>query len=103
MGNINVEVSAAFAMGKRRGEVGVNGKDIIITPNYTTMNLHLQNSVFIVTGGASGIGAAICKLIAAEEGIAVIVDRNAAQNDTLLQELKQTGGQAITIQAELTN
>ena len=67
------------------------------------MNLHLQNKVFIVTGGASGIGAAICKLIAAEEGIAVIVDRNAAQNEKIHQELLQTGKPSIALEAELTN
>src|SRR3954468_11304674 len=83
--------------------MGTDGKDIFITPNYSTMNLHLQNKVFIVTGGASGIGAAICKLIAAEEGIAVIVDRNEAQNKVLLQELEQAGKRALAIQAELTN
>ena len=54
--------------------MGVDGKDILITPNCTAMNLRLHNKVFIVTGGASGIGAAICKLITAEEGIAVIAD-----------------------------
>jgi L-fucose dehydrogenase len=83
--------------------MGVNGKDILTSPNYTTMNLQLQNKVFIVTGGASGIGAAICRLITAEEGIAVIVDRNAAQNEALLQELQQAGRQAKAMQAELTN
>lgn len=67
------------------------------------MNLHLQNKVFIVTGGASGIGAAICRLIAAEDGIVVIVDRNSTQNETLLQELQQAGKQAIAVEAELTN
>jgi L-fucose dehydrogenase len=83
--------------------MGVDGKKIFITPNHTTMNLHLQNKVFIVTGGASGIGAAICKLIAAEDGIAIIVDRNAARNEVILGELLQAGGQAIAVQAELTN
>src|SRR4051812_48279235 len=83
--------------------MGVDGKDIFITPNNSTMNLHLQNKVFIVTGGASGIGAAICKLIAAEEGIPIVVDRNAGQNEVLLHELQQAGRQAIVVQAELTN
>jgi len=67
------------------------------------MNLHLQNKVFIVTGGASGIGAAICRLIAAEEGIPVIVDRKVAQNDRLLQELQQEGKRAVALEAELTD
>jgi len=83
--------------------MGVDGKNIFFTPNHTSMNLHLQNKVFIVTGGASGIGAAICNLITAEEGIAVIVDRNASQNEKLIQQLQQAGRQATALQAELTN
>lgn len=83
--------------------MGTDGKDILTTPNHTTMNLHFHNKVFIVTGGASGIGAAICKQIAAEEGIAVIVDRNAEQNEALVRALQQAGRQAMEIQAELTN
>ncbi len=67
------------------------------------MNLHLENKVFIVTGGASGIGAAICRLLVAEDGIPVIVDRNTAQNEVILKELQQAGKQVIAIQAELTN
>jgi len=83
--------------------MGTDGKDILATPNHRTMNLHLHSKVFIVTGGASGIGAAICRLIAAEEGIAVIVDRNTEQNEAVVKAIQQAGRQATAIQAELTD
>lgn len=67
------------------------------------MNLHLQGKVFIVTGGASGIGAAICRLITAEEGIAVIADKSALQAKALQNELQQNGKKVLAIEAELTN
>ena len=31
------------------------------------MDLHLQNKVIVISGGAKGIGAAIAKSVAAEE------------------------------------
>ena len=46
------------------------------------MNLNLHDKVFIVSGGARGIGQAICNIIAGEGGIPVIVDPNAGSDDT---------------------
>lgn len=67
------------------------------------MNLNLDDKVFIVTGGASGIGKAVCKAIAEENGIAVIVDRDSKKNDVLLNEIKADGKKAEAVQIELTN
>lgn len=44
------------------------------------MNLNLQDKVFIVSGGARGIGKAICQSIADEGGIPVSVDPEAVEN-----------------------
>ena len=41
------------------------------------MDLHLKDKVVIVTGGASGIGAAIVTGAAREGAVAVIVDKRA--------------------------
>ncbi|MBP1651783.1 MAG: family oxidoreductase [Bacteroidetes bacterium] len=65
------------------------------------MDLGLKEKVFIVTGGAKGIGEAISKLIAAEGGIAVVAGRNAADNDKTVAAIKAAGGKAFGVAAEL--
>lgn len=49
--------------------------------------MQIKNSVFIVTGGASGLGAGAVRLLAAEGGKVVIADMNAAAGNALAQEL----------------
>lgn len=65
------------------------------------MNLNLGNKVFIVTGGAKGIGAAISKTIAAEGGIVVIAGRNKTDNQTIVDEIIKAGGKASYVTGEL--
>lgn len=67
------------------------------------MDLNLANKVYIVTGGAKGIGAAISKTIAAEGGIVVIAGRNKADNQTIVDEIVKSGGKASYVTAELGN
>jgi L-fucose dehydrogenase len=67
------------------------------------MNLNLANKVFIVTGGAKGIGAGISKAIAAEQGIVVIAGRNAKDNQAMVDEIVAANGKADSIAAELAN
>lgn len=65
------------------------------------MDLNLANKVYIVTGGAKGIGAAISKTIAAEGGIAVIAGRNKTDNQAIVDEIVKSGGKASYVTAEL--
>ena len=44
------------------------------------MNLHLDNKIIIVTGGAKGIGLGICKVLASEGAIPVIIGRKESDN-----------------------
>lgn len=67
------------------------------------MDLNLSNKVYIVTGGAKGIGAAICKAIAAENGIVVIAGRNKNDNQVFVDEIIKSGGKASYVTAELSD
>jgi L-fucose dehydrogenase len=67
------------------------------------MDLQLQDRVILVSGGAKGIGAAICRVLAAEGALPVIIGRNDRDNKQLLSEITTGGGRAHSIQAELTN
>jgi len=51
------------------------------------MDLYLNKKVFIVTGGAKGIGRAICELLSAEGAHAVIVDKDEVAGHELASKL----------------
>ncbi|HVM89785.1 MAG TPA: SDR family oxidoreductase [Puia sp.] len=67
------------------------------------MDLHLANKVFIVTGGAKGIGAAISKTIAAEGGIVMVVGRNKNDNHQAVDEIVKQHGKAASHTVELAD
>lgn len=66
------------------------------------MNLHLQDKVIIVTGGAKGIGEGIVKVLAAEGAVPVIVGRSQEDNLKTMQAVTDAGGRAHQVVAELT-
>jgi L-fucose dehydrogenase len=51
------------------------------------VDLHLGKKVFIVTGGAKGIGRAICELLSVEGAYAVIVDKDEKAGHELASKL----------------
>ncbi|HRN55412.1 MAG TPA: SDR family oxidoreductase [Agriterribacter sp.] len=65
------------------------------------MDLNLASKVYIVTGGAKGIGAAISKTIATEGGIVVIAGRNKTDNQAMVDAIVKSGGKASYVTAEL--
>jgi L-fucose dehydrogenase len=67
------------------------------------MDLHLQDKVIIVTGGAKGIGLGIAKVLAAEGATPFIIGRNKEDNLKAVDEIKLKGGKAIHAVAELTS
>jgi NAD(P)-dependent dehydrogenase (short-subunit alcohol dehydrogenase family) len=66
------------------------------------MDLYLESKVILVTGGAKGIGEAICRVLAGERAIPVIVGRNRDDNGAAVAAIVAAGGQAFAIEAELT-
>lgn len=66
------------------------------------MDLQLKDKVVIVTGGAKGIGEGICRALAAEGAIPVIIGRNEQDNLLLANSIKATGGKAFQVVAELS-
>ncbi|AOW10299.1 L-fucose dehydrogenase [Flavobacterium gilvum] len=67
------------------------------------MNLNLKDKIIIVTGGAKGIGLGICKVLASEGAVPVIVGRVDADNQIAIKEIEAEGGKALSVVAELTN
>lgn len=67
------------------------------------MNLNLTNKVFIVTGGAKGIGAAISKTLAAEGAIVMIAGRDKNDNQKMVDEIIKAKGKASDQTIELSN
>ena len=66
------------------------------------MDLDLTNKIVIVTGGAKGIGEGISRILAKEGAIPIIIGRNEEDNEKLTVSIKEAGGNADYITAELT-
>ncbi len=67
------------------------------------MDLQLKGKVVLVTGGAKGIGAAIVRGCAAEDGVPLIVDRDVNAGRQLQSQLESSGKTAGLIPADLTS
>lgn len=66
------------------------------------MDLQLNNKIIIITGGSSGIGEAITRLVAEEGAIPVVASRNEARNQALLAQLAEQGRAAHSFHGELS-
>ncbi|QIL41221.1 SDR family oxidoreductase [Pedobacter sp. HDW13] len=66
------------------------------------MDLNLKGKIILVSGGAKGIGAAIVKALAIENAFPIIIGRNEADNQSMLQEIKDLGLNGDYFTAELT-
>jgi 3-oxoacyl-[acyl-carrier protein] reductase len=63
----------------------------------------LDDKVAIVTGAASGIGAAIATRFTREGAAVAIVDRDIDRAQALAIELKQVGARVLSFQADITD
>jgi NAD(P)-dependent dehydrogenase (short-subunit alcohol dehydrogenase family) len=64
--------------------------------------MRLQNKVTLVTGGNGGIGRSIAELAVVEGARVVITARDVARGKETVQALRQAGGQAIFVPADLS-
>lgn len=64
--------------------------------------MRLQDKVTLVTGGNGGIGRSIAELAVSEGARVVITGRNVARGEETLQALRQAGGQALFVTADLS-
>ena len=65
--------------------------------------MRLQNKAAIVTGGASGIGRAICELFAAEGARLTIADIDAEGGAQTLSSVRAAGGEAQFVATDVSN
>ncbi len=63
----------------------------------------LKDKVALVTGGASGIGAAIAEIFCKAGAIVIILDRNTDQASEVSQLLQQHGGRCENLPLDVTN
>jgi NAD(P)-dependent dehydrogenase (short-subunit alcohol dehydrogenase family) len=67
------------------------------------MDLGLSNRVVVVTGGAGGIGEAICRTLAAEGAHVVVADVDAARAGELARSIEASGGRATGHALDVTD
>jgi 2-hydroxycyclohexanecarboxyl-CoA dehydrogenase len=62
-----------------------------------------SSRVAVVTGGASGIGAATCRLLGARGDRVAVLDLDGDAADRLAEELRATGGTAVAVTVDVSD
>ena len=65
--------------------------------------MRLENKQAIVTGGAGGIGRATSLALAAEGAAVAVVDLNTEAAEAVAAEIREAGGTAIAIAADVSS
>lgn len=64
--------------------------------------MRMKDKVIIVTGAASGIGETTAQVFAEQGGKVVVADIDAAGGEKNVATIKEKGGQAIFVQADIS-
>jgi len=64
--------------------------------------MRLENKVALITGAGSGIGRATAELFAKEGAKVVVADYNAESSQLTVRSIKESGGQATFVQADVS-
>ncbi|MDD9938906.1 MAG: SDR family NAD(P)-dependent oxidoreductase [Myxococcales bacterium] len=67
------------------------------------MDLELKDKVALVTGGGRGVGRGVCLRLAAEGAKLVVNDFHARRAERVAAEVREQGGQAIAVEADITD
>jgi NAD(P)-dependent dehydrogenase (short-subunit alcohol dehydrogenase family) len=65
--------------------------------------MRLQKKIVLITGAASGIGKSTASLFAKEGAHVIVNDLDGAKGEETVEEIRQTGGKAEFIQADVTD
>ena len=63
----------------------------------------LQDRVALITGGASGIGRALCERLASDGAFAVVTDINVAGAEEVAAAIRQRGGRAAAVALDVSH
>jgi len=63
----------------------------------------LAGKVALITGGGSGIGRAIALAFTEQHALSVVLDQNVTAAEHVVEEIRQRGGEALAIQADVSS
>ncbi len=64
--------------------------------------MRMEGKIALVTGGAGGIGSAICRLFTSEGAKVVVADVDSGRGEGVVTEITGSGGEAIYIDLDVT-
>lgn len=76
---------------------------IFFKKELNNMSERLKNKVVIITGSASGMGKAIAELFARQGAKIIAGDLNEDGVKSVVEKIKQAGGEAIAVKANVAN